>query len=199
MKKAISIFLALVFVLLFMSACKAPAHVGDTESPDTAPESNTDSVIKALYDAVLAKDSTFLNVSEDKQATLTDSFNEFTFIDLDGDKIQECVVRSLEKAFILHCENGVVYGHEFSFREISEIDTNGNCYWNDMTEKGHEQGANRFSFSEDTYEIMPVYRIVNDGEENAEYYIGLNAVTKSEMSTFIDSLPKENVSWTKRS
>ncbi len=150
-----------------------------------------------LYNAVLAKEKAFYDVSEAKQVLLPDSFDEFAFIDLDGDKSKECVVRSLEEVLVLHYENGIIYGHSFTFRQISEIDTNGNCYWNDMTERGNEYGAYKLSFSEDTYELMSVFHIINDGEDNAEYYIGNKAATEAEITAFCDSLPEENVVWHK--
>lgn len=102
-------------------------------------------------------------------ATLT----EFTLVDFEQDGIPEAVFRiALGEntdcgVLVLHWEDGKVWGHTFSNREMQEIKSDGTCWWSGSSSN---YGAARISFSQEKYTYQNIlYVEETDGE--VKYYL----------------------------
>lgn len=115
----------------------------------------------------------------------------YVYMDVDGDSLNELVINCGD-TLILRYYEGCVYVYPFTFRGISNLHTDGSYYWND-TGVNFEYGENQLAF--DGAELKPkkIWRIVNGGEPNAEYYIGDKQVTQEEILKYIEDNPKTKV------
>ena len=115
----------------------------------------------------------------------------YVYMDVDGDSINELVV-DCGDTLILRYYEGTVYVYPFTFRNMYQLNTDGSYNWNN-TGQNFEYGENQLAF--DGAELKPkeIWRIVNDGEPNAEYYIGDKQVTQEEILKYIEDNPKTKV------
>lgn len=123
--------------------------------------------------------------------------NESIVIDLDDDGISEYVIKSsLGDSVILRYFDGKVYAYTMSFRNFYNLHTDGSFYWNQTKEGKLSYGASKIRFVAEELTIVPVLSVVNDGEEDAAYYIGEKAVTEQELLDYIEQTNKSVVEYT---
>ena len=115
----------------------------------------------------------------------------YIYIDIDGDSINELVVDCGDTLIFRYYE-GTVYVYPFTFRNMYQLNTDGSYNWN-HTGQNFEYGENQLFF--DGAELKPkkIWRIVNGGEPNAEYYIGDKQVTQEEILKYIEDNPKTRI------
>ena len=115
----------------------------------------------------------------------------YIYIDIDGDSINELVVDCGDTLIFRYYE-GTVYVYPFTFRNMYQLNTDGSYNWN-HTGQDFEYGENQLVF--DGAELKPkkIWRIVNGGEPNAEYYIGDKQVTQEEILKYIEDNPKTRI------
>ena len=115
----------------------------------------------------------------------------YIYIDIDGDSINELVINCGD-TLILRYYEGTVYVYPFTFRNMYQLNTDGSYTWN-HTGQDFEYGENQLAF--DGAELKPkeIWRIVNDGEPDAEYYIGDKQVTKEDILKYIEDNPKTRI------
>jgi len=124
----------------------------------------------------------------------------YAYMDVDGDSINELVI-DCGDTLILRYYEGTVYIYSFIFRNLYYLNTDGSYSWN-HTGTDFEYGENQIYFEGSALKTREIWRIVNDGEPDAEYYIGDKQVTQEEILTYfenssetrIEFLPLE-VSW----
>lgn len=115
----------------------------------------------------------------------------YVYMDVDGDSVNELVV-DCGDTLILRYYEGTVYVYPFTFRAMYQLNTDGSYNWN-HTGQDFEYGEDQLVF--DGAELKPkeIWRIVNDGAPNAEYYIGDKQVTQEEILKYIEDNPKTKV------
>ncbi len=110
----------------------------------------------------------------------------YAIVDLDGNEIPECIVRaSIGDLLIFHYHEGKVYVHDLIFRNADDFQQNGVYSWNDMTNLGLEYGQGRMHFLGAEMITETLWRIVDDGTDQAEYYIGNRKTTLAELQEYI--------------
>ena len=113
------------------------------------------------------------------------------YVDLDGDSINELII-DCGDTLILRYYEGTVYFYEFTFRSLYYLKTDGSYSWN-RNGSDFEYGEGQIYFEGATLKTRELWRIVNDGEPDAEYYIGDNQVTQEEILEYFEDNPKTKV------
>ncbi|MBQ8331420.1 MAG: hypothetical protein IJX94_02835 [Clostridia bacterium] len=115
----------------------------------------------------------------------------YIYIDIDGDSINELVI-DCGDTLILRYYEGTVYVYPFTFRNMYQLNTDGSYNWN-HTGQDFEYGENQLAFDIAKLKPKEIWRIVNDGEPNAEYYIDGKQVTQEEILKYIEDNPKTRI------
>ena len=115
----------------------------------------------------------------------------YVYMDVDGDTINELVI-DCGDTLILRYYEGCVYVYPFTFRGINSLHTDGSYSWND-TGVNFEYGENKLAFEGAKLKTKELWRIVNDGEPNAEYYIDGKQVSDEEILKYFEDNPKSKV------
>ena len=105
----------------------------------------------------------------------------YVYIDIDGDLINELII-DCGDTLILRYYEGIVYLYSFTFRQLSHLYIDGSYSWN-HTGENFEYGGSRIYFEGTELKTNELYRIVSEGESNAEYYeyyMECKPVTKEE-------------------
>ena len=112
----------------------------------------------------------------------------YVYIDIDGDLINELII-DCGDTLILRYYEGTIYVYPFTFRQLYNLNTDGSYYWN-HTGQDFEYGEKQMYFEGAELKAKELYRIVNDGEPNAEYYVEGKPVTQEELQKYIEDNPK---------
>ena len=206
MKKYIVFLLCLIMILSLIS-CDTTDKNKDTENDIPSTENTQISEAERameMYEAVLKNEIKVYETDIEEYNYLKDCktpYNRiplcelerlrYAYMDVDGDSINELVV-DCGDTLILRYYEGTVYVYPFTFRNMYQLNTDGSYNWN-HTGQDFEYGENQLVF--DGAELKPkeIWRIVNDGEPNAEYYIGDKQVTQEEILKYIEDNPKTKV------
>ena len=114
-------------------------------------------------------------------------------LDMDGDGINEYVIQSPDKDHIvLHYYGGKVLSYCFDKNNFYNLNADGSYSWN-YTGSDFEYGENQIYFEGSALKTREIWRIVNDGEPDAEYYIGDKQVTKEDILKYIEDNPKTRI------
>ena len=198
MRKFISVLLCL-FMLLTLFSCEMTNDKHDISTPnetDCEPPDKTDDngsenndillseAEKAMkmYESVLKNevkvyetDTEEYNYLKDcktpyNRIPLTDCEQlKYAYTDIDHDRINELVL-DCGDTLILRYYEGTVYVYSFTFRNMYYLHTDGSYAWN-HTGENFEYGESRIYFEGAELKTKKLYRVVNDGEPNAEYWI----------------------------
>ena len=112
----------------------------------------------------------------------------YVYIDIDGDSINELII-DCGDTLILRYYEGTVYLYSFTFRSLYSLNTDGSYSWN-HTGQDFEYGEKQIYFEGAELKAKDLYRIVNDGEPNAEYYVEGKPATQEELQKHIEDNPK---------
>ena len=115
----------------------------------------------------------------------------YVYMDVDGDSINELVI-DCGDTLILRYYKGTVYVYSFTFRAMYHLNTDGSFSWN-HNRQNFEYGENQLTFDGAELKTTELWRIVNDGKSNAEYYIADKQVTKEEILKYIEDNHKTKV------
>ncbi len=206
MKKYIAFLLCLIMILSLIS-CDTTDKNKDTENDIPSTENTQISEAERameMYEAVLKNEIKVYETDIEEYNYLRDCktpYNRislceldslrYVYMDVDGDSVNELVI-DCGDTLILRYYEGTVYVYPFTFRNMYQLNTDGSYNWN-HTGQDFEYGENQLVF--DGAELKPkeIWRIVNDGEPNAEYYIGDKQVTQEEILKYIEDNPKTKV------
>ncbi len=111
------------------------------------------------------------------------AYHLYSYTDLDGDRVEELVINCGDTMILRYFE-GRVYLYSFTFREMNRLYVNGSYRWN-RDDKSFTYGESQLTFDGLTLQIRALWKIVNDGKPNAEYYIGNEQVTQEKFSYWI--------------
>ena len=125
----------------------------------------------------------------------------YAVMDMDGDGIKEVVVKlawdqksvyDRSEVFFIDYDAEKILDHvEISYNHLYADGSFG--YTLDRT--GPSYGVDKLVATETGYVAQPLWRIYNDGTENAEYYIGDRMVTKEELDAYTAEIECEKVTW----
>ena len=116
---------------------------------------------------------------------------KYAYTDMDNDSINELVIDCGDTLLLRYYE-GTVYLYSFTFRNLYDLNTDGSYSWN-HTGQDFEYGEKQIYFECAELKTKELYRIVNDGEPNAEYYVEGKPVTQKELQKYIEDNPKTKV------
>lgn len=117
---------------------------------------------------------------------------KYVYMDVDGDLVNELVIACGGDTLILHYYRGSIFVYSFTFRSLNSLNTDGSYSWN-HTGSDFEYGESKLYFEGEALKTKGLWRIVNDGEPNAAYYIGDKQVTQEEILKYIQDNPKTEV------
>ena len=109
----------------------------------------------------------------------------YAYTDLDGDTVPELVI-DCGDTLILRYYMGIVYAYPFTFRQIDRLNADGSYSWN-HTGQAFEYGESQLFFEDAKIRSRELWRIVNDGTPDAEYYIEGRSSTLEELQTYLES------------
>lgn len=115
----------------------------------------------------------------------------YAYLDIDGDMKQEMIIDCDDMLVLRFYENNV-YVYPFSHKQMYDLQTDGSYAWN-RNGQSFEYGESRLAFDGAALRSVELWRIVNDREPDAEYYIGGERVTKEEILTYFARNPKARV------
>ena len=117
----------------------------------------------------------------------------YVYMDVDGNGIRELVIECGD-ILILRYYEGAVYLYPFTCRQMYNLHTDGSYFWNDTSEN-FEYGESKLAFDGVRVKSREIWRIVNDGEPNVEYYIGGEQFTKEAVLKYIEENVKTDVTF----
>ena len=157
-----------------------------------------------MYEAVLNNEVEIYDTLHNKRISLADCttpYNgiplsdceqlKYAYTDMDNDAINELVI-DCGDTLILRYYEGNVYLYSFTFRALYYLNTDGSYTWN-HTGQDFEYGENKLYFEGVALKTKELYRIVNDGEPNVEFYIEGKQVTQEEILKYIENNSKTRV------
>ena len=115
----------------------------------------------------------------------------YVYMDVDGDSQNELII-SCGDILVLRYYDGVVYVYPFTFRNMYHLNTDGSYSWN-HNGQNFEYGENQLAFDKEKLKSKELWRIVNDGEPNAEYYIDGKQVTHEEILKYLENNQKTRI------
>ena len=113
---------------------------------------------------------------------------KYAYTDMDNDSINELIIDCGDTLLLRYYE-GTIYVYPFTFRQLYNLNTDGSYYWN-HTGQNFEYGEKQIYFEGAELKAKELYRIVNDGEPNAEYYVEGKPATQEELQKYIEDNPK---------
>ena len=116
---------------------------------------------------------------------------KYVYTDMDNDSIHELVIDCGDTLLLRYYE-GTIYVYPFTFRQLYNLNTDGSYSWN-HTGQDFEYGKNQIYFEGAELKSRELYRIVNDGEPNAEYYIEGKQVSQEELQKCIGDNQKTKI------
>ena len=179
-----------------------------TETNETTAETEARKAMEA-YKALLQNNFVFYSTNNKKNYTLN-AFNydngdeldkplevlRFGFVQLEGDEVETLVLElssGYDGAFeVLRYQEGIVYGFNFSFRALLELQYDGTSYGSNGASDGSFQ---RLSIEKDICkEVMLAYSESNSAG-NISYYIADKKVTWGAYEEFASGMRNKSVVW----
>lgn len=109
---------------------------------------------------------------------------EYAYTDIGNDQIKELIIKCGGDILILRAYEGKVYVYPFTFRALDDLQVNGAYSWNHQGQD-FEYGESQLIFNGTKIQEKELWRVVNDGTPNAEYYIDNQQVTSDELSQYL--------------
>ena len=117
----------------------------------------------------------------------------YSYMDVDGDTVKELVLLvDGGDTLILRYYKGRVYVYSFTFRNMDQLNTDGSYNWN-HTGQNFEYGESQLAFDGAELKSKELWRVVNDGDSDAEYYIDGKQVSCEELLSYYEEHPKTKV------
>ena len=116
---------------------------------------------------------------------------QYAKVDLDGDTVNELVV-DCGDTLILRYHMGRICLYTFPFRDLYHLNTDGSYSWN-QNSQDFAYGESQLLFEGDQLRKKELWKIVNDGSPNAEFYVDGKQVTQEEILKYFEENPKTKV------
>ncbi len=111
----------------------------------------------------------------------------YAFLDVDGDGIEEAVVDYGDGLLVLRYYKGRVYDYIVG---ANGLYTDGSYNWS-FNGQNAEYGENRLTFDGAELKTVELWRIVNDGAPDAEYYLNGESVSRQVLLQYFEDTVKE--------
>ena len=115
----------------------------------------------------------------------------YAYTDMDKDGVCELVI-GCGDTLILRYYAGTVFLYSFTFRNLYYLQTDGSHSWN-HTGSDFEYGEKQIYFDGADIKERELWRIVNDGEPDARYYVGGREVSLEELQKYLEENPKSPI------
>ena len=211
MKKYIVFLLCLIMILSLFScdienqndnknndiSSNTDSNTSSEETGTTPTQKTQAEIAMEMYDAVLENEIKVYETNTREYSYLADCRTpyasvllrdcenlRYAYTDIDGDSTEDLVI-DCGDTLILRYYEGVVYLYSFTFRNMYYLNTDGSYSWN-HNGQNFEYGEKQLAFEGAELKSKELWRIVNDGEPNAEYYIEGKQVTKEEFLKHIN-------------
>ena len=124
---------------------------------------------------------------------------QYSVLDLDGDGQEEILISGwTSDILVLHEENGIVYGFDFTFRGMYYVKTDGSYCWN--TNQGNTYGWSKLSFKNGICSVLELSRVELSEDGNCIFFVNGVKVDKEEYKLFSESISiLDNITWYKLS
>ena len=116
---------------------------------------------------------------------------EYAYTDIDKDSVNELII-DCGDTIILRYYEGTVHLYPFTFRNLYYLQTDGSHSWN-HTGSDFEYGEKQIYFDGADIKERELWRIVNDGEPDARYYVGGREVSLKELQKYLEENPKSPI------
>ena len=165
----------------------------------TVPRKGNDSTCPAVFVPLIMAyfDAYNASVPEYRQ----DQPEGYAVMDMDGDGTKEVVVKLAWDQKTAY-DRSVVFFIDYDAEKIldhAEISYNhlyvDGAFSYTLDRTGPSYGVDKLVATETGYVAQPLWRIYNDGTENAEYYLGDRKVTKEELDAYTAEIECEKVTW----
>ena len=197
-------FLLCLIVILSLFSCK-PSEDQDAflqnESTDNSTPAQAPEAEKAMqmYESAIKGDICVFDerAGETSLKSLRFTSNglslgEINFLkkavqDIDGDGVNEYVIRSLDdKHILLRCYNDKVYSYHFDVSDFYNFNADGTFYWYDPSEAGGmECGLSKIIFDREALITKPMYGVKHSQNPTKyEYFVEGKAVTEDEYYSY---------------
>lgn len=219
MKKHIALLLCLIMILSLFScetnknqdalpsnenSGSSDVNADITNGDNIAPQTSEAEIAMEMYEAVLKNEIKVYETDTEKYNYLRDintPYNGiplcemerlgYVYMDIDSNGTNELLI-DCGGTLILRYYEGTVYIYSFIFRNMYYLNTDGSYSWN-HTGQDFEYGKDQIYFEGAELKSRELYRIVNDGEPNAEYYIEGKQVTQEAILKYCEDNPKIKV------
>ena len=118
----------------------------------------------------------------------------YTYIDINGDSVNELFIHHGEISIFWY-HKGAVYGYSPNIAN-EDLNDDGSFDWRTYS-ASFGYGESKFVLNGSEIQTEVLWRIVNDGEPNAEYYIGSRQVTQEEILKYFEDHPKAKAKYSK--
>jgi len=122
---------------------------------------------------------------DDYLATLPYAPYGYAFVDMDNDTVDELVIKFIDRYVIIGSR---LYTYTLY---CDKIFTDGSFGWRSQ-DSNLTYGESRFNSTISLSDTKELWKVVNDGEPNAEYYIGSKQVSKEELSKYCEGLSQKS-------
>lgn len=120
---------------------------------------------------------------------------QYTVLDMDGDGEEEVLIRGwTDDILVLHEEDGVVYGFDFTFREMYNVKTEGSYCWN--ANQGKSYGCSKLLFRKGTCSKIELSRVEHIDNGTDCYFVNDTEVDREAYDSFTEScVDVDYVTW----
>ena len=120
---------------------------------------------------------------------------QYTVLDMDGDGEEEVLIRGwTDDILVLHEEDGVVYGFDFTFREMYNVKTEGSYCWN--ANQGKSYGCSKLLFRKGTCFKIELSRVEHTDNGTDCYFVNGTEVDREAYDSFTEScVDVDYVTW----
>ena len=177
-----------------------PSQSGTTDG--TNPNKGQTIQVAEPFASVLNSTKSFYFENEGKSVLLSDYYKsiwKLASVDIDhGGNKEIAVMFDVDGGgggtLILWQDGTSVYGYEFGFREMYQLNKDGTFLWN--TNSGNTYGCSSIAFEGTKVKTNEVWRVEHDGSGGYTYYVGKRPTTKADVEMVQQIRNSEGVGWT---
>lgn len=124
---------------------------------------------------------------------------QYVVLDMDEDgKVELLISGWTSDILVLHEENGIIYGVDFTFRGMYNVKTDGSYCWN--SNQGKTYGCSKLSFKNGTCSEVELSRVEHGDNGIDVFFVNGIEVTNEEYGLLTEShLGVDNITWYKLS
>ena len=139
------------------------------------------------YKNIINKTNTYQN-EKNESITFDGNYTKYVFVDLDNDKVIECVIDTGKYYLLLNYDNKTIYGFTASYDNFKSLKTDGTYM---ITTNAQDSSVRSTTFSKTVRNEKILATLLND-----EYKIGEEVSTEEEVIDYFKKFyAKDDVEW----